>query len=58
MMRRLLHHYLSGTMNTTAPKQGTPAADQYLFKIPLHVVPLRGPDVGVLRMGTIFMVWV
>ena len=31
-MRRLLPPYFSGTMIAAAPNQGTPAADQYLFK--------------------------
>lgn len=43
-------------MNAAAPKQGTPAADQYLFKTPLPAVPRRGPEAGDLRLETIFMV--
>jgi hypothetical protein len=58
MMWRLLPHYSSGTMNAAAPDGAPPRRINNYSKNPLAAVPLIGPEAGVLRIGTIFMVWV
>jgi hypothetical protein len=58
MMRRLLPHDLSDAMNAAAPEGAAQCRINIYSKIPLPAVPRIGPDPGVLRIGTIFMVWV
>jgi len=58
MMRRLLPHDLSDAMNAAAPEGAAQYRINIYSKIPLPAVPRRGPEPGVLRIGTIFMVWV
>jgi len=58
MMRRLLPHYLSGTMNATAPDGAPLRRINNYSKNPLPAVPRRGPEAELHRIGTIFMVLV
>jgi len=48
MMRRLLPHYVCGTMNAAAPDWAPPRRINNYSKNTLPSVPRRGPEEGVL----------
>ena len=52
----IITHYLCGSMNAAAPDGAPPRRINNYSKNTLPSVPRRGPEEGVLRIGTIFMV--
>jgi hypothetical protein len=57
LMQKLLARYSSGAMNAATPQTGLPVRRINTYsKTPLPAVPQRGPEAGVLRRETIFMI--